>query len=299
MSEGPRGGASPSPLTPIRERAPAKVNLLLHVGPRRSDGLHELCSLFASVEPADEVVVSESRNGSDTVVCPGVEGPNICARALRAFRRRAEEAPHAGARATSDLPPLEVRIEKRVPVAAGLGGGSADAAAVLRAANELTGRPLDRQALREVAAEVGADVPSQVEPRHALVQGAGEVVHPLGLPPMWLTLLPFREGLTTGEVYEEADRLGATRARLDPAAVRRLAGLPLEELAASLENDLQAAATSLRPEIDEGIAELERAGALGALVTGSGPTVFGVFAREEEARRAAGRLPEALVTAVA
>jgi 4-diphosphocytidyl-2-C-methyl-D-erythritol kinase len=282
---------------PVRERAPAKVNLLLHVGPRRGDGLHELCSIFASVDLADEVVVVDSACGSDVVVCPGVEEPNVCAAALGAFRARAGLAVRG--RGAGGLPPLEVRVEKRIPVAAGLGGGSADAAAVLRAANGLAGHPLDERELREVAAEVGADVPSQTKPGHAIVGGAGEVVRPIDLPSMFLVLVPQAEGLPTGEVYREADRIGAPRSTLDPEAVRALAGLPLEELAASLENDLQPAAVSLRPEVEEGIEALIRAGALSALVTGSGPTVFGVFEREEEARRAAGGLPRAIAAPIA
>lgn len=268
----------------LRERAPAKVNLLLHVGTRRSDGLHELCSLFASIDLADDLIVRESPALDDVVVCPGVSGPNLCQRALDAYRS-ATEAP---------LFPVEVRVEKRIPVAAGLGGGSADAAAVLRAANEAAGSPLDAAALRRLAARVGADVPSQVEPRHALVRGAGEIVEPVGLPAMTLVLVPAPDGLATEDVYREADRLGATRDRLDPEAVRALAGRPTGELAAALENDLQAAALSLRPELERSIEGLRRAGALAALVTGSGPTVFGVFETPEDALAAADGLPGAL-----
>jgi 4-diphosphocytidyl-2-C-methyl-D-erythritol kinase len=249
----------------IRERAPAKVNLLLHVGSRRSDGLHELCSLFATIDLADEVTVE--RADADEVRCAGVEGPNLALAAVERFR--AEAAP--------ELPPLRVVIDKRIPVAAGLGGGSADAAAVLRAANELAGRPLDADGLRALGGRLGADVPSQVEPRHALVTGAGEGVEPVALPPMTLLLVPDPTGLSTAEVYAQADALGTTRAELDPDRVRQLAERPLYELAAVLENDLEGAAVSLRPELDDRMDRLREAGALTARVTGSGPTVFGVF----------------------
>src|SRR5204862_1465730 len=104
----------------IRELAPAKVNLVLRIGPVAANGLHEVCSLFASLELHDVVEVREA--DADAVVCPGVDGPNLAEAAIRAFRAR----PPA-------LPPLEVRIDKRIPVAAGLGGGSGDAAAVSRA----------------------------------------------------------------------------------------------------------------------------------------------------------------------
>ena len=249
----------------IRERAPAKVNLLLHVGSRRSDGLHELCSLFASIDLADDVAVEQAE--ADEVRCPEVEGPNLASAAIERFR--AEVAP--------ELPPLRVTIDKRIPVAAGLGGGSADAAAVLRAANELAGRPTDADGLRGLGARLGADVPSQIEPRHALVTGSGEWVEPIELPPMTLLLLPDPDGLSTAEVYAQADALGTTRPELDAERMRELAARPLYELAAVLENDLEGAAVSLRPELSDRMDRLRDEGALTARVTGSGPTVFGVF----------------------
>jgi len=249
----------------IEERAPAKVNLLLHVGRLRDDGLHELCSLFASLDLHDTLAIEEA--DADAVVCEGVAGPNLALAAIERFRT--EAAP--------ELPPLRVTIEKRIPVAAGMGGGSADAAAVLRAANRIAGEPLTADALRALGAGIGADVPSQVEPRHALVTGAGEVVEPVGLPPMTLLLVPDAHGLSTADVYAEADRIGSTRAELDRDGVRELAARPLAELASVLANDLEPAALSLRPELGERLERLRAAGPLAARVTGSGPTVFGVF----------------------
>jgi 4-diphosphocytidyl-2-C-methyl-D-erythritol kinase len=273
----------------IAELAPAKVNLVLHVGPRRSDGLHQLCSLFASIELADTVLVEPA--DADEVVCPGVGGPNLAAAAVSAFR---ESAPVA------ELPPLRITIDKQIPVAAGLGGGSADAAAVLRAVNALAGNPLDPPALRGIGLGLGADVPSQIEPRHALVTGAGEGVEPVELPDMALLLVPAREGLSTGAVYEEADRLPSTRAHLDPLALRKLARAPLATLAHAMDNDLEAAALSLRPELAQTLARLEEAGALAARISGSGPTAFGVFTTPAEARSAADLFPEddVIVTAL-
>src|SRR4051794_33150970 len=260
---------------PLRETAPAKVNLVLQVGRRRRDGLHDIASLFASLELADELsveVLGDPQVPRDEVVCPGVPaGANIVETALAAFR------------AEAGLPPLRVAIDKRIPVAAGLGGGSADAAAVLRAANEIAGRPLDPRALRAIGARVGADVPSQVEPRHALVTGAGEGVEPVELPDMTLVLVPAAEGLSTAAVYAEADRIAATRPALDPSALRTLARAPLAALVRALENDLEAAALSLRPELTATLAALREAGALAARITGSGPTAFGVFESEAEA----------------
>jgi 4-diphosphocytidyl-2-C-methyl-D-erythritol kinase len=273
----------------IAETAPAKVNLILHVGRRRDDGLHDLCSLFASLELADALTIAPADGDRDEVVCPGVEGPNLAAAALERFR----------AAVPTDVapPPLHVHIEKRIPVAAGLGGGSADAAAVLRAANSLAEHPLDTPQLQQLGARLGADVPSQIEPRHALVTGAGEHVEPLALPDMALVLVPASEGLATGAVYGEADRIGSTRAHLDAHALTAAAQAPLAALARAMENDLEAAALSLRPELAAKLTELrEEAGALAARVSGSGPTVFGVFETALEAEAAATLFSEAIVT---
>ncbi len=270
----------------VHERAPAKVNLVLQVGPRRPDGLHELSSLFAALELDDDVVVEASPSGHDEVTCPGVEGPNLALAALGLFR----------ARAGAGLGPVQVTIAKRIPVAAGLGGGSADAAAVLRGANAMAGWPLGTSALRRLGAELGSDVPSQVEPRHAIVSGAGEEVEPVQLPSMALVLVPQAEGLSTAAVYAAADRLRSTRSRVDPEALRALAARPLEHLAAQLHNDLEPASLSLRPQLARVTAALRAAGALAAQVTGSGPTVFGVFEDEAAARVAADAVQGALVT---
>ncbi|MFL5825455.1 MAG: 4-(cytidine 5'-diphospho)-2-C-methyl-D-erythritol kinase [Thermoleophilaceae bacterium] len=268
-----------------REQAPAKVNLLLQVGPAREDGLHELCSIFASIDLADELRFEPvPALAADEVVCPGVDGPNLVAAALAEFRERVDSA----------LPPLRVTVEKRIPVAAGLAGGSADAAAALRAANAIAGVPATSDELRALAARLGSDVPSQVEPRHALVTGAGERVEPLELPALSLVLVPHADGLSAGEVYAEADRLGTTRERLDEQSARELAALPAQELAARLESDLEPAVLSLRPAVRDNLDALLEAGARAALVSGSGPTAVGVFGSDEDARRAAGLIDGAI-----
>jgi 4-diphosphocytidyl-2-C-methyl-D-erythritol kinase len=273
----------------IRERAPAKVNLILQVGRPREDGLHDICSIFASLGLADELTFEASADGGDLVVCPGVDGPNLVDAALRLFRERVD----------ADLPRLKVTIEKKIPVAAGLGGGSADAAAALRAANELAGRPLDATGLRALGCELGADVPSQIEPRHALVTGAGEHIERLKLPTMGIVLVPSEDGLSTADVYKEADRIDSTRDRLEPARLRELAAGPLATLAAGVENDLQPAAMSLRPAVGEPIEQLREAGALAAALSGSGPTAFGIFSGPATAERAAAGVPSAIVTRLA
>ena len=268
----------------IRGRAPAKVNLVLRSGPPRADGLQPLASLFASIDLADEVTVEEAER--DAVVCLGVEGENLAARAVAVYRAA------AGARGG---PPVLVRIEKRIPVAAGLGGGSADAAAVLRALDAMSGEPLGTERLRELAAGLGSDVPSQVDPRHALVTGVGERVEALELPAFALVVLPASRGLSTADVYRQLDHLGAWREELDPDGVRALASAPLPELAAGLENDLQAAALSLRPELEGSLRALRELGAPASGVSGSGPTTFGLFPDAATAERAAASIPGGLV----
>jgi 4-diphosphocytidyl-2-C-methyl-D-erythritol kinase len=269
----------------VHERAFAKLNLMLHVGRPRVDGLHPLGSIFASIDLCDDVHVEPTRFGADRVECPGVRGPNVAEAALAVFRRRVPA-----------LPALRVRIDKRIPVAAGLGGGSADAAAVLRALNRIAGGPLDAAALRELGAELGSDVPSQVDPRHALVSGTGEVVEPLELPPFGAVLVPDAQGLSAAAVYAEFDRLGGGRERLDLDGLRALSRemslLPV------LANDLQPAALSLRPELAAVLDGLRSAGALGALVSGSGPTCFGLFEHRAAAAAAAETIDGALVASL-
>jgi 4-diphosphocytidyl-2-C-methyl-D-erythritol kinase len=255
--------------------APAKLNLCLYLGPRRADGLHELCSLFEPLALADLIDVSEAER--DEVVCEGVEGENLVSRALAALRERGWERQ-----------PLRVEIEKRVPVAAGLGGGSADAAAILRLA---AGEVADLQGL---AAELGADVPSQLQPSLALVRGAGERVEPLPQPALHAAvLLPDGGGLSTAAVFAEADRLGVGRGaeELEELAVplREAAGAGASPLSYPelLVNDLEAPARSLRPAIGAGLEALREAGAPVALLSGSGPTAVGLFPDLAAARAAA------------
>ena len=270
----------------IRERAPAKINLVLRIGPRQSNGLHAVASLFASLDLADEVEVEVA--AEDSVECEGVEGPNLAEHALRLIRGYAPW-----------IPPLRVRITKRIPVAAGLAGGSADAAAALRAANSFQEVPFDDDHLRAMAAALGSDVPSQIAPAHCVVMGTGERVAPVDLPEMAVVLVPAAVGLATGDVFRKAEQMELPRAILDPADLHALAREPKNVIAARLENDLQPATLRLRPELAQTIETLLGAGALGAQVSGSGPTVFGLFRDRQAAGRAADLMPGALVTMVA
>lgn len=262
----------------MRIEAPAKLNLCLFLGRRRADGLHELCSLFEPLALADALTVAEAER--DEVLCPGVEGENLAALALAGLRERGWRSP-----------PLRIEIEKRIPVAAGLGGGSADAAAVLRLAE---GAVSD---LESLAAELGADVPSQLLPALALVRGAGERVERLPAPASHaVLLLPGGGGLSTAAVFAEAGRLGLGRDEdeLEALATRLReaagAGASPLEYAELLANDLEPAATSLRPDIGGALDALRDAGAPLAFLTGSGPTAVGLFPTLAAAKSAAARI---------
>jgi len=275
------------------EPAPAKINLCLFLGPTRADGRHQLVTLFDSLTLYDELEIAEGE--SDQVICDGVDGPNLVAGALSALRA-----------AGWDAPALMVRIRKRIPIGAGMGGGSADAAALLRLAPRLA--PVADETLTEIAVGLGADVPGQLRPGPSLATGAGEIVKPLApLPPYGVLVLPQPFPLSTADVYREADRLGLPRRARELASLQaeltaelpgeltgeltgelagEPAGEPAGELPAALRaalperlivNDLQPAALSLRAEVAEGLTRAVDAGADRAIVCGSGPTAIGIF----------------------
>lgn len=283
----------------LRALAPAKINLGLFVGPTRSDGRHELVSVMQSISLADELTLEPAT--ADEVLCPGFPelagAGNLAARALTAFRRETGW----------DMGPLRLTIEKRVPVAAGMGGGSGDAAAALRLAAHASGLE-DLSLLRKLAAGLGADVPAQVDPGRWLALGAGEKLQPLPDPaePFGVLVLPLAEPLSTAAVYAEADRLGLARSaeQLTERSEQLRAALdtgsqPLDE--ELLRNDLQRAASSLCKPIEDALAQARAAGADVALVSGSGPTVLGLFGAADgparaqaAAERMTGRHPRAI-----
>ena len=256
----------------LRCLAPAKINLCLFVGrPRRRDGYHPLVSLVQPLSLADELVLEPCDGVGDQVICPGVEGENLAARALEAFR----------AATRWNAPALRLTITKRVPVAGGMGGGSSDAAATLRLAATAAGFE-DEGLLQELALALGADVPSLLAAERCLMTGIGDGIRLLGDPPPFgLLIVPSQHALSTPEVYAEYDRLGLGR---DSDELDRLSGqvpgaacdssLLAERL---LHNDLEAPARSLCPPIGDALADVRASGAVRAMVSGSGPTVFGVF----------------------
>lgn len=257
----------------LRCAAPAKINLCLFVGPVRDDGRHELVTVFQPLDLADLIEAQQDPSlDGDVVECPGVTGPNLASAALQVYREQTGW----------DGLPIRLRISKRIPIAGGMAGGSADAAAALRIAAAFAGDD-DQARLEAIAAPLGADVPSQVRGRRALGTGAGEKLHKSAARPDWdAVVLPVDAELSAGAVYAEADRLEPPRGAEEMASLKvAVTGAergPGVEHAGLVINDLQRAARRLCPEIDEALTLLERAGAEHAIVSGSGPTVVGLFA---------------------
>jgi 4-diphosphocytidyl-2-C-methyl-D-erythritol kinase len=272
----------------VTVRVPAKVNLQLAVGPVRADGYHDVATVYHAVSLFDEVTVEPAKRDSVVVTGEGADsvpadGGNLAARAADALA----EAVGRGAR---DAPGLAIRITKRIPVAAGLAGGSADAAAALVACNELWHAGLSQQELCELAAGIGSDVAFGLLGGTAIGMGRGEQVTSALTSGAFHWVLAFATGgLSTADVYAASDRIRASRdsARgeaggpepasvpapvLDNALMAALRSGDPAKLGPLLSNDLQAAAISLRPELRRTLAAGNELGAVGALISGSGPT---------------------------
>lgn len=262
--------------------APAKINLCLHVLGKRPDGYHDLAMLMQQVDLHDRIELSLNTGGQVQVRCAGVtlaDGEeNIAARAARALLAL------AGSRRG-----VEIVIDKQIPVAAGLGGGSSDAAAVLTGLNDLLGLGLTGERLRAIGVTLGADVPFFLYGPTAWATGIGDRLAPVPpLPPVWYVLVNPGVAVSTAWVYQN---LGLT----SRSEVAKLPGFPgtVPALVAYLHNDLEAVTAARYPVVHEIKAALLARGALGALMSGSGSTVFGLFADQVSAQNAAAQLAAA------
>ncbi|HEY2315199.1 MAG TPA: 4-(cytidine 5'-diphospho)-2-C-methyl-D-erythritol kinase [Streptosporangiaceae bacterium] len=268
----------PAP-TAVTVRVPAKVNLQLAVGPVRADGYHSLVTVFHAVSLFDEVTVVAA--DKTTIAVTGED-----AEAVPTDRSNlAWQAASALAKATSQRgAAVRIEIRKRIPVAAGLAGGSADAAATLVACNELWQTGLSSRDLAGVAARLGSDVPFALVGGTAVGRGRGEHLTPALATGTYHWALAFgHEGLSTAQVYATCDRLRAARAAAGgqpepgepelshPLMTALRSGDP-EQVGPLLTNDLQPAALSLQPGLRRALAAGREYGALGAIVSGSGPT---------------------------
>ena len=265
-------------------RAYAKLNLTLDVLGRRKDGYHDLRMVMQSVDLCDRLALKLRTDGrfaarTDLSFLPN-DDRNL---AVMAARRFFAYCGQSGG--------LDVDIEKHIPVCAGLAGGSSDAAAVLRALNELTGAGLTREELAAIGAQVGSDVPYCVLGGTALAEGRGEILTPLpSLPACWVVVCKPDFPVSTPELFAQADRV---KLRCRPDTRGLLAALEAGDLGGVARRMYNVFEDVMPPRLHARVAEIKneliQRGALGACMSGSGPTAFGLFDREgaaEEARAA-------------
>jgi 4-diphosphocytidyl-2-C-methyl-D-erythritol kinase len=250
--------------------APAKLNLFLHVIGRRADGYHQLQTLFQLIDLADEVQIRVRRDGQiRRVLGPAgvAEDQDLMVRAARLLQ--AETGTSLGA---------DLGVVKRIPLGAGLGGGSSDAATTLVALDRLWGTGLGTSRLAALSLRLGADVPVFVGGRSALAEGVGEVLTPVSLPPRWYLVVHPGVAVPTAEIFQASELTRDTPAM----TIRAL-------LTAGGRNDLEPVVRGRHPRVDAAARWLARYGA--ARVTGSGAAVFAPFGAQAEARAVAARVP--------
>ncbi|OUN00501.1 MAG: 4-(cytidine 5'-diphospho)-2-C-methyl-D-erythritol kinase [Paenibacillaceae bacterium ZCTH02-B3] len=271
-------------MTVVYEKSPAKINLLLDVLGRRDDGYHELETVMTMVDLADRLELAELPEDRVELVSQSPAIPtderNLAHQAARLMKERFGVS--KGVRIT---------LDKRVPVAAGLAGGSGDAAAVLRGLNRMWRLGLKGEELEALGAELGSDVPYCVRGGTVLARGRGEILEDLPPPPpCWVVLARPPVSVSTTDVFA---RLNLVEITEHPSAERMIDALRQRSFAGvcgALGNVLEHVTLRLHPEIRQIKACMEKMGADGVLMSGSGPTVFGLVAREEKAVRIAGGL---------
>jgi 4-diphosphocytidyl-2-C-methyl-D-erythritol kinase len=278
-----------SSMETISLKAPAKINLYLRVLGRRADGYHDIESLMSPISLNDTITL-EPRTAEISVSCPGhleLEGrDNLAYRAASAFAQASAQS--------GDRQGVNICIDKKIPIAAGLGGGSSDAASTLIGLNKLAKKPMAPEKLHNIAAQLGADVPFFLKSGPCVARGVGNKLEKVdGLAKFWVLLACAPFGLSTRQVYESLN-LPLTSMRSDGTNCGPVSFTGFDQLAACLHNDLQQASARLRPEIGKVCKDMIKSGASGGIMTGSGPTVFGLFRSEDEARTAQTRIEREL-----
>lgn len=272
--------------------ARAKLNLTLEILGRRPDGYHELESVVQSIDMYDGVALGStparpvSGRGREVGVTLACQDPRV----PLGHENLAFKAALALSRFTGLGAAVWVDIRKRIPVGAGLGGGSADAAAVLVGLNELWGLGLDATELARIGETVGADVPFCLTGGTGVIRGKGEQVEALpALQNLWFVVVVPEDRISTAEAYAAYDRLAGDEpggaGRATPEMLAAIAARDVGRIAAGLANDLERAATGMVPEIQEAKQALLDAGATGVGMSGSGPAVFGIAEDEKAARQ--------------
>ena len=271
-------------MTAIRESAPAKINLYLHVGGARADGLHDLASLFVFTEHGDDIIAAPDDDLSLTIDGPFAAAlrddalsDNLVLRAANALRDRAGICRGA-----------KLHLVKNLPVAAGVGGGSADAAAALRALARLWDVSLPAEALRALAFELGADVPACLDRAPVFVDGAGERLSPApALAPVSVLLVNPGVEMPTGPVFRRFDADHPDPPTPTHPFFEGRPALNASQIMAASRNDLEAPALAIAPAIGELLQSMRgQDGALAARMSGSGATCFALFTDDEAASKA-------------
>ncbi|VAW39287.1 4-diphosphocytidyl-2-C-methyl-D-erythritol kinase [hydrothermal vent metagenome] len=271
----------------MRIKAPAKINLSLRVTSKREDGFHEIITLMQPLSLSDLITVTVNNGAGITITCddPDIptDGRNLAYKAALMFLEEAGLARK-----------VHIDMGKRIPVAAGLGGGSSDGAATLQALNELTGAPLTEAQLHAIAAGLGSDVPFFLLRGSAVAGGRGELLRPVKLPGYSYILINPGFGVSAAWAYGNLT-LTETSHNIRITDLEESAVALLERPSSVvdiLENDLERAVAAQRPEVSELLLALKESGAAGALMSGSGPTVFGLFLSESGAAPALEALEE-------
>ena len=276
----------------VRVKAPGKINVSLRVGPPREDGYHSVASVYLAVSLYEEITATATDDGAITVTVDGqgslnlpmeeipLDASNLAARAAALLAELSEKSTG-----------VHLNITKRVPIAGGMGGGSADAAAALLACDALWNSGFSRDELAKIAIDLGADVPFALIGGTAVGIGVGEQLTPaISKTPLHWVLVPSAFGLSTPEVYRTLDDLRLASGEqppeipeIDPQILSAMRSGDAHTLADLLHNDLQAAALELAPELKDVLAAGREAGALAGIVSGSGPTVAFLAESEDHA----------------
>ena len=266
----------------MRINANAKINLSLDVTKRRPDGYHEVSMIMQSVDLSDILDIEKNEDDSIILTCDNNElacdGSNLIVRAAKALQD------HVGAHDG-----LKIHLCKRIPMAAGLAGGSADAAAALVGVNRLCGYGLSVAELQKIGASIGADIPFCIQGGTCLAEGIGEILTEISpMPECHIVLIKPPFDVSTKYVYEHLDALDyATLDHPNTGAMQRLiAAGDVAAVAAHIGNILESVTVAGYPEIADIKNSLKAFGADGVLMSGSGPTVYGIFTDEERAKRA-------------
>lgn len=268
-----------------RVLSPAKINLFLKVLRKRDDGYHDIVSVMQPISLYDEILI-EMENGSGIIVsCDNANVP--CDRTNLAYRAAVEFF-----RTTGINRRLSITIKKNIPVAAGLGGGSSNAAAVLRALNEITSQNISTDNLIEIGAGIGSDVPFFIVGKSCIARGRGESLEPIELPKLWYILINPGFPVSTQWAYQN---LNLTKSNEDINIALLKVSLEdhvvgIRQWQGLLANDLEEVTIGKHPEIKEIKDAMSAVGATGALMSGSGPTVFGIFPDKDKTEEAFGLL---------